>query len=156
MNKKGFTLVELLAVIVILGIIIGFAYPNVIILIEKNKNDNYEQLKKSVVSAAKSYVSDYRYEISVNTDKEPAVIEYINGIKIIDNQIPVLYLVDDGKLTLDKDGHIKDPRNKEMCLVFKDSYVVVNFDTTKKDYVFKDIVDGDPLTGKLEFTNKCE
>ena len=123
-----------------------------LMLIEQNKIDNYIQLKKSIVSAAKSYVSDYRYEISVDGTN----VISINGTTIENNEIKVRYLVDEGKLTLDKNGYIKDPRNKDLCLDFDKSYVVVNFDTTKKDYVFKDIDDLDTSTGYLDFTEKCE
>ena len=36
-NKKGFTMVELLAVIVILGILMGVALPKVLGLLDSNK-----------------------------------------------------------------------------------------------------------------------
>lgn len=146
MNSKGFTLVELLAVIVILGIIMAFTYPNVVSLIEKNKNDNYEQLKESIESAAKSYISDYRYEISVDGTS----IKKVGSYEITDNKILVSYLVDDGKLTLDKDGSIKDPRDNGKCLNFSSSYVIVTFDSVKRDYVFNNVEDSN-----LVFQN-CE
>ena len=146
MNSKGFTLIELLAVIVILGIIMAFTYPNVVSLIEKNKNDNYVQLKESIESAAKSYISDYRYEISVDGTS----IKKVGSYEITDNKILVSYLVDDCKLTLDKDGSIKDPRDKEKCLNFSSSYVIVTFDSVKRDYVFNDVEDSN-----LVFQN-CE
>ena len=39
MNKKGFTLVELLGVLIILSIIMLIAVPNVISILDKNKKN---------------------------------------------------------------------------------------------------------------------
>ena len=66
LNKKGFTLVEVLAVVVILGIIMLIAIPNVNKLIMRNKKENCEAMKKNIINATKNYFSDYRYKISVN------------------------------------------------------------------------------------------
>lgn len=56
MKGRGFTLVELLSVIVILAIILTIAVPNVMKIIKKSKTDSYERQKELVISAAKTYV----------------------------------------------------------------------------------------------------
>lgn len=52
MNKKGFTLVELLATITILGIISLVAIPNIISVVEKNKRNAYVEDAKKLVGLA--------------------------------------------------------------------------------------------------------
>ena len=60
MNKKGFTLVELLGVLVILSIIMLIAVPNVISIMDKNKKDIF-------ISDAKKFVAAVQYELSKNS-----------------------------------------------------------------------------------------
>lgn len=60
MNKKGFTLTELLAVIVIIGIISLIAIPNIVNISENVKKDNMLNDAKRFISLAKLAVnSDY-------------------------------------------------------------------------------------------------
>ena len=59
MNKKGFTLVELLAIIVILGIIITIVYPLVVSTINDAKKNAYTSQKEIVIKAAKLYYLDH-------------------------------------------------------------------------------------------------
>lgn len=49
-NSKGFTLIELMAVIVILGLIMMIAVPNTITLMDKNKKSNYIENAKTFAS----------------------------------------------------------------------------------------------------------
>ena len=55
-NKKGFTLVELLAVIVMLGIIAFVAIPAVSSYLISSKNTTYSTYEKSMVDAAKNKI----------------------------------------------------------------------------------------------------
>ncbi|MGM7702191.1 type II secretion system protein [Pseudalkalibacillus sp. Hm43] len=55
-TEKGFTLVELLATIVILGIIAAIAVPAIGNLIENTKQDAHEANAKQMVEAARLYV----------------------------------------------------------------------------------------------------
>lgn len=52
LNSKGFTMVELLAVIVILGMIMAIAVPAVNHLISRSKSENIESHKKTLIMAA--------------------------------------------------------------------------------------------------------
>lgn len=61
--KKGFTLVELLATITILGIIALLLVPTVTGVISNFPNDSSENQKKSIVAAAKLWGSDHRLEL---------------------------------------------------------------------------------------------
>lgn len=59
MNKKGFSLVELLAVIAVIGLLLVITIPNMVELVGNFKNkDRIEMLKNSAISAAKEYVVD--------------------------------------------------------------------------------------------------
>jgi type IV pilus assembly protein PilA len=57
-EQKGFTLVELLAVIVILGIIAAIAVPSVLRIIDNSKKDAHVANAQQIINAAKTAASD--------------------------------------------------------------------------------------------------
>lgn len=85
LNNKGFTLVELLATIVILAMIGVISFVSINGVIEQNKIKNCENLKNSIKSAAKEYVSDKRYDNSfVSSVKDMKVL--LGGRDLINNK----------------------------------------------------------------------
>lgn len=138
LNNKGFTLIELLAVVVILGVLSAITVPTVTSLINKNKEDNYESLKKSILSAAKIYISDNRYNITLDSTKCNDVnktrdIKSINGTDLTDNKITIITLINSGNLN---DGRetIINPKNNNQKLDLDSSYVIVKYNCNTKDY----------------------
>ncbi len=59
MNKKGFTLVELLAVIALLGVIIAIVVPNMSKEITKSEEVNSDVLSTKIENASKLYAAKY-------------------------------------------------------------------------------------------------
>lgn len=141
LNRKGFTLIEILAVIVILAMLMAIMVPTVGTLLEKSKEDNYESLEKSIEQAAKMYMSDHRYDVSVigycSSNSDVLSIGSIDGIGITDNKLPVKLLVDEGNITTNANGEIINPKDDSQKLDFEDSYVVVKYLCDKKDYSYK-------------------
>lgn len=59
-EKRGFTMIELLAVLVILGIIMVIAVPSVVSYLQGARTDYYDQLEESVKTVGQEYFSDHR------------------------------------------------------------------------------------------------
>ena len=66
LNRRGFTLVELLVAITILGIIMVIAIPQLSGLQNDNKNTKYEKYSDSVVTSAKLYTDSYAKDMFGN------------------------------------------------------------------------------------------
>lgn len=67
-NEKGFTLIELIAVVVILAVIMMIAVPNVVTTINKNKKETFiEDAKKFKAAVEAKIISDTSIEYP-NTD----------------------------------------------------------------------------------------
>ena len=64
MNKKGFTLVEILADIVILGILMSIAIISISRILDNSKQGFYENVEDQLILAAKSYYNDHRTLLS--------------------------------------------------------------------------------------------
>lgn len=75
MKKDGFTLVELLAVIVIMGIIAVIIFPSVASYIEKSRNKSYNIQVDLLEKAAKKWVTDHSEEL---LKKDPYHLNNIN------------------------------------------------------------------------------
>lgn len=75
MNKKAFTLVEMLAVIVLLGIVMALSYTKILEMVNKQNEDISEAQLELVYSAAKSYIFD-------NSDTYPGREGHIYCISI--------------------------------------------------------------------------
>ena len=58
MNKKGFTLVELLGVITLLGIIMGLMFPPLLTQLKKTSNSIDEATKSVIITGAKNFVEE--------------------------------------------------------------------------------------------------
>ncbi len=67
LNNKGFTLVELLAVLVILVAIMSIAIPSISSSLERSKSRQEESKKRILESAAELYVTDHRNNINKDT-----------------------------------------------------------------------------------------
>jgi len=65
-NERGLTLVELLAVIVILGVISAVAVPSIGNIIQKSKEDAVKADAIAMINAAKLYIMEQ--DVSSNTD----------------------------------------------------------------------------------------
>ncbi len=70
-NKRGFTLVELLAVIVILMAISAIAIPSITASIERSKNKQFEAKKAVIIEAARLYYSEHKVSLTKFTATPP-------------------------------------------------------------------------------------
>ena len=141
MNKKGFTLVELLAVIVILGLLIAIISPVVKNLINDSENNLSEQQKKLVVEATKKYMIENSELLPEGSNR---AIVYMSD------------LIDKGVIDNDK---IIDPKSKgeiNGCVV-----VSYNNEFNQYDYNYSDnendcliTVTFDPEGGSVDTTSK--
>ena len=76
MNKKGFTLVELLVTIAILGIITGISVPLIRNIQSTQTNKKYGTYLDSVVSGAKLYIDSYAVDLFGHNNEGCRYIEY--------------------------------------------------------------------------------
>ncbi len=96
MNKKrknGFTLVEIIAVIVILAIITVIATVSFTAVRKKNLQKNYDSLVQNIEIAAEKYAAD----------------RMLSG----DKAITVADLIKEGYIETNKDGQVVDPRSNK-------------------------------------------
>ena len=99
-NEKGFTLVELLAVIVIIAIVLAIAIPRI---------SNYEKDRKKDLffSVAKNILREIEYE---NIGSEESLSSILSSIKIdvssnqIDTDKSKVYRDTDGEISIDLFG----------------------------------------------------
>lgn len=68
MNKKAFTLIELLAVIVILAILLAIAIPQVTQYITKSRKDSLMATAKDFVDAVRKDATSETYEFPIGND----------------------------------------------------------------------------------------
>ncbi len=125
MNKKGFTLVELLAVIVLLVLLVTIAVPSSLNLSKKIKENMFCSKINDIETTAKLYGEDRRSSLTGNID----------GYK--GNNISVKNLVESGYLRRDQDIDplIIDPRdnksdalyNMQLGIYIKNNRVYVKF-----------------------------
>lgn len=121
MNKKGFTFIELLAVIVIIAIVIGITIPSVRYADQRFHEKAYKTKIELIKKAAENYGDDYR-EIILNSN---AGVTYTLPVEYGDeNAYPAVYitvrdLLNNGYITRDdglKEPDVLDPRTDETML----------------------------------------
>ncbi|MBN8200721.1 type II secretion system protein [Bacillus sp. NTK034] len=80
-NQKGLTLIELLAVIVILGIIAAIAVPSIGGLIDKTRDDALKADAVQVLNAAKLYSATNNISTSITLDDNDGELDqYLDNI----------------------------------------------------------------------------
>ena len=105
-KNKGFTLVELLAVIVILAIVSLVAVPSINGLLRKSRTNMFCKKVESIEAAAKYYAQDNLSDLGSDSKM------------VIANKIPIRLLVEKGYLKKDSDNCtvgsncVTDPRDK--------------------------------------------
>lgn len=121
--KKGFTLVELMAVIIILAIISLIVFPAMVKTIDKSKQDLYDKQVKTLEKAAKDWSIQ-------NTDKLP---DEVDGD---DCYLPLGDLITNGLI---ETGDIKDPKTGDdmegsILITYSDtvSQYVITYDTSSQ------------------------
>lgn len=109
MNKKGFTLVELLAVITILGILMGVTVGAVSIYLKKSKDQAYETIELSAYDGVRNYMME-----------ESILLNKGETLKITLRELVDLQYLEDPQ----------DPNRKGETCTGPDSYITVKNETT--------------------------
>lgn len=136
--KKGFTLVEVLAVIVILGLLVVIISPVVNNLLGDSEDALYDKQVDSIVKATKKYMIEHSELLPENSDSKAI---YIND------------LINKG--VIDKDKVINPKTKEEMngCVV-----VSYNHEFNQYEYNYKDsctiTITFDPEGGSVSTTSK--
>ena len=89
MNNKGFTLVELLAVITIIALIAAFALPQVLTQFTNNADEITKKEKEMIEEAARAYVEENNATFSASSSsciklKDLVKADYLNESFVID------------------------------------------------------------------------
>ena len=119
MNKKGFTLTELLGVIVILAIIAIIAFPSVLGLLNSSLNETDEAMQNFAITAARNYVND-------NMDSYPKALE---GQTKTYSNLKIQTLLDEGYIS---STTISSEKNCEML----NDEIKITSDSVKYSYEY--------------------
>ena len=102
-NQRGLTLVELLAVVVILGIISAIAVPSIGGIIEKTRDDAVVAEAIQIVNAAKLYVASEDPGTATLTTTELG--DFLDNVDDPDYQVTTTKAADTGKYTYSIELH---------------------------------------------------
>ena len=69
MNKKGFTLVEIIGVVVVLGVIALLAFPPMLNMVRNSENKVSEATKNLIYTASMQYTTKYINDFPKNENK---------------------------------------------------------------------------------------
>lgn len=112
--KKGFTLVEVLAVILVLSIILVIAMPKVMDIIEKSRKTTFINDVNESVSIIKLH-----YQDNYGGTLRDSISYTLENNKIKENNVEVKYIKDinlTGTVEIDSDGNVKlNVRNEFYC-----------------------------------------
>lgn len=117
MNRKGFTLIEVIMVIAIIAILSIILAPNVMVLINKNNERSCEKMIDNIKSAAKMYVNQNKYKLGFDCSGTA-------------KEITLQTLVDAGYLG----GELVNPINKEEISL--DNTVSVTYSCANKGFTY--------------------
>lgn len=125
-NNKGFTLVEILAVIVIIAILGLITVPSFLGVINSSNNATYDILVKDITIASSQLYEEidymnntlYHYNMEGNTNNKIIIGEDLEGNKIGSNRIEVNLqtLVSNGFLKSNNSSN-KSSNNNEMVII---------------------------------------
>ena len=124
MKKNGFTLVELLSIVVILGIIVVVALPQISGSIGSKKEKQYNKIVKIVENAGKVYLTENVTRDSVSIDKLIESDYLTSGLKNPINNTPLTGCVK--KIT--SDGVTKYKYEEEGCPNYLTTYIMDLYD----------------------------
>ena len=116
-DKKGFTLIEVLAVIVILAVIAGLIIPNIKRYKDKGNKEYYDKLKDNVILAAKDYYSNHPEELPRGQ------VAYVDGVEVrlYTTELSLQNLINNNYLT----NEVVDTQG-ESCVKAESKVVVTN------------------------------
>ncbi len=123
MNKKGFTLVELLGVITVLAIIVVITMPIVNETIKNSKEKAYKAQIKEIEKAAKDYTAENMNLILDGSTLCPSLVP----VEI--TSIDVETLIDEGYIPEDT----KDPKTEELI----QGVVYITYDCEYDSYKYE-------------------
>ena len=124
MKKNGFTLVELLSIVVILGIIVVVALPQISGSIGSKKEKQYNKIVKIVENAGKVYLTENVTRDSVSIDKLIKSDYLTSGLKNPINNTPLTGCVK--KIT--SDGVTKYKYEVDNCPNYLTTYIMDLYD----------------------------
>lgn len=133
MNQKAFTLIELIAVIVILSLIALVVFPAINSIIKNSKESAYETQKSELIKAGENYFIK-------NTDKLPEMSENSTS------KVQLSTLIKEGYISEDD---VKDPRDTSKTLK---GYIKATYTTNQYIYEYLEqdttILPGEQLLSK--------
>lgn len=121
MNRKGFTLIEILLVIVIMAMLLLVLAPNVFVLLNTSKEKSCKSLITNIESSAKIYVTNNKNDLGFTCSNT--------------KNITFQTLVDSGDLVLDSSGQIKNPLNDNQIALT--NTVSVKYNCNTKEFTYK-------------------
>lgn len=79
-KKNGFTLIELIGIIVILGVLVVIGVPSLLKTLNNNKNKEYETFEKNLFLATESYIQKHQDSFTGLAEPNGAAIVGINTL----------------------------------------------------------------------------
>lgn len=144
LNKKGFTLIELIAVIVIIALLFMFVVPNFSKYLEASRQKSEEIFYGEIEDTINNYVSLYKSELELDTSvvkkisKEDSLLGTSYDVKVYRYKDTYFNkLIDSGILNegefVNPNGNIKYDKDSSTFTVYRDSDYVYCFSYTLKE-----------------------
>ncbi len=87
LKRKAFTLVELLAVVVILGVVLAIAVPTIMNYIESTRKNAYTVQKEMIARAAEKYLVQYEQNVSWDNDVAGILLSELQAVDLLSDPL---------------------------------------------------------------------
>ena len=155
MNKKGFTLIELIAVIIIIAVVMLIAVPSVSSIIDNSRKNAYIDIAKNYVDAVRKNIAARKFIIKRDGTSYYIpidIIELENGAKQspygewAKNTTQIKYIAfgddDIGNCSISGSNH-KTASSSDPFVIYNTKYLMLESDKTYKDVRVGCINEGD-------------